>query len=251
MGGDVIIEIRNLQVSIQGEEILKGINLTLKKGEVHALMGRNGSGKSTLAKVLMGHSDYEITEGEVTIDGNNLLEMEPWERARLGVFMSFQYPQAIPGLQVGNFLRKSVVAIRGENAPSAREFRAELNEAMEKLGVEKKFLSRYVNDGFSGGESKRLEILQLMLMQPRLAILDEADSGLDIDALKTVSAGINASLDHAACLIITHYQRILNHVNPNHVHVLINGEIVASGGPELAAQLEERGYDWLEVEGTS
>jgi Fe-S cluster assembly ATP-binding protein len=199
----------------------------------------------------MGHSDYEVTEGEVTIDGNNLLEMEPWERARLGVFMSFQYPQAIPGLQVGNFLRKSVVAIRGENAPSAREFRAELNEAMEKLGVEKKFLSRYVNDGFSGGESKRLEILQLMLMQPRLAILDEADSGLDIDALKTVSAGINASLDHAACLIITHYQRILNHVNPNHVHVLINGEIVASGGPELAAQLEERGYDWLEVEGTS
>ncbi|MDP7311944.1 MAG: Fe-S cluster assembly ATPase SufC [Candidatus Thalassarchaeaceae archaeon] len=251
MGGDVIIEIRNLQVSIQGEEILKGINLTLKKGEVHALMGRNGSGKSTLAKVLMGHSDYEVTEGEVTIDGNNLLEMEPWERARLGVFMSFQYPQAIPGLQVGNFLRKSVVAIRGENAPSAREFRAELNEAMEKLGVEKKFLSRYVNDGFSGGESKRLEILQLMLMQPRLAILDEADSGLDIDALKTVSAGINASLDHAACLIITHYQRILNHLNPNHVHVLINGEIVASGGPELAAQLEERGYDWLEVEGTS
>ena len=251
MSGDGIIEIRNLQVSIQGEEVLKGINLTLKKGEVHALMGRNGSGKSTLAKVLMGHSDYEVTEGEVIFDGNNLLEMEPWNRARLGVFMSFQYPQAIPGLQVGNFLRKSVVAIRGGNAPSAREFRAELNEAMEKLGVEKKFLSRYVNDGFSGGESKRLEILQLMLMQPRLAILDEADSGLDIDALKTVSAGINASLDNAACLIITHYQRILNHVNPNHVHVLIDGEIVASGGPELAAKLEEKGYDWLEAEGTS
>ncbi|MDP6742168.1 MAG: Fe-S cluster assembly ATPase SufC [Candidatus Thalassarchaeaceae archaeon] len=251
MGEDGIIEIRNLQASIQGEEVLKGINLTLKKGEVHALMGRNGSGKSTLAKVLMGHSDYEVTEGEVIFDGNNLLEMEPWNRARLGVFMSFQYPQAIPGLQVGNFLRKSVVAIRGENAPSAREFRAELNEAMEKLGIEKKFLSRYVNDGFSGGESKRLEILQLMLMQPRLAILDETDSGLDIDALKTVSAGINASLDNAACLIITHYQRILNHVNPNHVHVLIDGKIVASGGPELAAQLEERGYDWLEAEGTS
>ncbi len=245
MGGDGIIEIRNLQVFIQGEEILKGINLTLKKGEVHALMGRNGSGKSTLAKVLMGHPDYEVTGGEATIDGNNLLEMEPWERARLGVFMSFQYPQSISGLKVGNFLRKSVVAIQGENAPSAREFRTELNEAMKKLGVDNKILSRYVNDGFSGGEKKMFEILQLMLMKPQFVILDETDSGLDIDALKTVATGINSSVGNAACLIITHYQRILSHINPDYVHVLIDGRIVESGGPELAISLEEKGYEWL------
>ena len=164
--------------------------------------------------------------------------------------MSFQYPQAVPGLQVGNFLRKSVQAIRGENAPNAREFRKELNACMEKLDVDKKFLGRYVNDGFSGGEKKRLEILQLMLLQPQIAILDETDSGLDIDALRTVSTGINASVDNAACLIITHYQRILDHVNPNFVHVLIDGKIVATDGPELATKLEERGYDWLE-EGAS
>ncbi|HJM18854.1 MAG TPA: Fe-S cluster assembly ATPase SufC [Candidatus Thalassarchaeaceae archaeon] len=250
MRGNGILEIHDLHASIQGEKILKGINLILKKGEVHALMGRNGSGKSTLAKVIMGHPDYEVTSGTITLDGQNILEMEPWKRARLGVFMSFQYPQAVPGLQVGNFLRKSVQAIRGENAPNAREFRKELNACMEKLDVDKKFLGRYVNDGFSGGEKKRLEILQLMLLQPQIAILDETDSGLDIDALRTVSTGINASVDNAACLIITHYQRILDHVNPNFVHVLIDGKIVATDGPELATKLEERGYDWLE-EGAS
>ncbi len=248
MRGNGILEIHDLHASIQGEKILKGINLILKKGEVHALMGRNGSGKSTLAKVIMGHPDYEVTSGTITLDGQNILEMEPWKRARLGVFMSFQYPQAVPGLQVGNFLRKSVQAIRGENAPNAREFRKELNACMEKLDVDKKFLGRYVNDGFSGGEKKRLEILQLMLLQPQIAILDETDSGLDIDALRTVSTGINASVDNAACLIITHYQRILDHVNPNFVHVLIDGKIVATDGPELATKLEERGYDWLEEE---
>jgi Fe-S cluster assembly ATP-binding protein len=248
--GNGILEIHDLHASIQGEKILKGINLILKKGEVHALMGRNGSGKSTLAKVIMGHPDYEVTSGTITLDGQNILEMEPWKRARLGVFMSFQYPQAVPGLQVGNFLRKSVQAIRGENAPNAREFRKELNACMEKLDVDKKFLGRYVNDGFSGGEKKRLEILQLMLLQPQIAILDETDSGLDIDALRTVSTGINASVGNAACLIITHYQRILDHVNPNFVHVLIDGKIVATDGPELATKLEERGYDWLE-EGAS
>ena len=250
MRGNGILEIHDLHASIQGEKILKGINLILKKGEVHALMGRNGSGKSTLAKVIMGHPDYEVTSGTITLDGQNILEMEPWKRARLGVFMSFQYPQAVPGLQVGNFLRKSVQAIRGENAPNAREFRKELNACMEKLDVDKKFLGRYVNDGFSGGEKKRLEILQLMLLQPQIAILDETDSGLDIDALRTVSTGINASVGNAACLIITHYQRILDHVNPNFVHVLIDGKIVATDGPELATKLEERGYDWLE-EGAS
>lgn len=246
MAEEGVLKIVGLCAAINGEEILRGIDLTMKKGEVHALMGRNGSGKSTLAKVLMGHPDYEVTGGEVTLDGQDLLAMEPWERARLGVFMSFQYPQAIPGLQVGNFLRKSVQAIRGDNMPKAREFRKELNAAMEKLGVDKKFLARYVNDGFSGGEKKRLEILQLMLLQPQLAILDETDSGLDIDALRTVSLGINATIGNSACMIITHYQRILDHIQPDFVHVLIDGRIVASAGAELVAKLEEQGYDWLE-----
>ncbi|MDC3291149.1 Fe-S cluster assembly ATPase SufC [Euryarchaeota archaeon] len=244
-----VVEIRNLHVSIGDEAILNGINLTMKKGEIHALMGRNGSGKSTLAKVLMGHPEYEVTDGTVTIDGEDILSLEPWERARLGVFLSFQYPQSVPGLQVGNFLRKSVAAIRGGNAPKAREFRKELKTCMDLLDVDKKFLGRYVNDGFSGGEKKRLEILQLMLLKPQLAVLDETDSGLDIDALRTVATGINSSVGNAACLIITHYQRILDHVNPTYVHVIVDGKIVASGGPELALKLEDKGYEWLEVEG--
>ena len=246
MGGDGILEISDLHVSIQGEEILKGIDMTLKKGEIHALMGRNGSGKSTLAKVLMGHPEYKVTDGTVTLDGEDVLSLEPWERARLGIFLSFQYPQSVPGLQVGNFLRKSVAAIRGENTPKARDFRKELNNCMELLSVDKKFLGRYVNDGFSGGEKKRLEILQLMLLKPQLAILDETDSGLDIDALRTVATGINASVGNAACLIITHYQRILEHVNPTYVHVIVDGRIASSGGPELALKLEDKGYEWLE-----
>lgn len=241
-----VVEIQNLHVSIGDESILNGIDLTMKKGEVHALMGRNGSGKSTLAKVLMGHPEYEVTDGTVTLDGEDILSLEPWERARLGVFLSFQYPQSVPGLQVGNFLRKSVAAIRGENTPGARDFRKELNTCMEKLGVDKKFLGRYVNDGFSGGEKKRLEILQLMLLKPQLAILDETDSGLDIDALRTVATGINASVGNSTCLIITHYQRILDHVKPDYVHVMIDGRIASSGGAELAHKLEERGYEWLE-----
>lgn len=251
MGEEGVLEIRNLHVAIGDEPILKGIDLTLRKGEIHALMGRNGSGKSTLANVLMGHPDYDITEGTVTLDGENLLELAAWERARKGVFLSFQYPQSVPGLKVGNFLRKSVQALHGENAPSAREFRAELNAAMEALGMDKKFLGRYVNDGFSGGEKKRFEILQLMLIKPRIAILDETDSGLDIDAMRTVAKGINASVDNAACLIITHYQRILEHVNPDYVHVLIDGQIVASSGYELAMELEEKGYEWLEQEASA
>jgi Fe-S cluster assembly ATP-binding protein len=240
------LEIRNLHAKVGDELILNGIDLTLKKGEIHALMGRNGSGKSTLAKVLMGHPDYEVTEGTATLGGEDILSMAPWERARIGVFLSFQYPQAVPGLQVGNFLRKSVTAIRGGDAPKAREFRKEMNAAMDLLSVDKKFLGRYVNDGFSGGEKKRLEILQLMLLKPQLAILDETDSGLDIDALRTVAAGINSAVENAGCLIITHYQRILEYVKPDFVHVIIEGKIVSSGGPELALKLEERGYEWLE-----
>ena len=246
MSDGQVLEIRDLHVSIGDEEILRGINLSLSEGEVNALMGRNGSGKSTLALVLMGHPAYEVTGGEILLDGENLLEMEPWERARAGVFLSFQYPQAVPGLQVGNFLRKSIQAIKGEDAPPAREFRKQLNDACDLLGIDKKFLARYVNDGFSGGEKKRFEILQLMLLKPRVAILDETDSGLDIDAMRAVADGINASVDGAACLIITHYQRILEHVHPDHVHVLIDGRIVASDGYELAEQLEDKGYEWLD-----
>ncbi len=246
MSDGQVLEIRDLHVSIGDEEILRGITLSLSEGEVNALMGRNGSGKSTLALVLMGHPAYEVTGGEILLDGENLLEMEPWERARAGVFLSFQYPQAVPGLQVGNFLRKSIQAIKGEDAPPAREFRKQLNDACDLLGIDKKFLARYVNDGFSGGEKKRFEILQLMLLKPRVAILDETDSGLDIDAMRAVADGINASVDGAACLIITHYQRILEHVHPDHVHVLIDGRIVASDGYELAEQLEDKGYEWLD-----
>ena len=248
MADDPILRIENLHVSIDGTEILRGINLEIKAGEIHALMGRNGSGKSTLANVLMGHPAYDITAGEIEFLGENLLEMKPWERARAGVFLSFQYPQAVPGLQVGNFLRKSVQAIHGEDAPSARDFRKELNAAMAELDVDKKFLGRYVNDGFSGGEKKRFEILQLLLIKPRLAVLDETDSGLDIDALHKVANGINAATSGAnACLIITHYQRILDHVVPTHVHVMIEGLLVRTGGPELAMRVEEDGYEWLEV----
>jgi Fe-S cluster assembly ATP-binding protein len=211
-------------------------------------MGRNGSGKTTAANIIMGHPDFEVEEGDVLLSGENLLELEPWERAREGVFLSFQYPQAVPGLQVGNFLRKSVASIRGEEAAKGADFRRELNEAMDTLNIPRNFLSRYVNDGFSGGEKKRFEILQLLLLKPKLAILDETDSGLDIDGIKTVAAGINAAVrgTDSAALIITHYSRILEHVQPDKIHVLIGGQIVATGGPELAMQLEERGYEWLD-----
>ena len=249
MSGKTILRISNLHVSIQDTVILRGIDLEIKAGEVHALMGRNGSGKSTLANVLMGHPTYEITDGTIEFLGEDLTEMEPWERARAGVFLSFQYPQAVPGLQVGNFLRKSVQAIRGDDAPGARDFRAELNAVMTELDVDKQFLGRYVNDGFSGGEKKRFEILQLLLNRPRLAVLDETDSGLDIDALQTVANGINsATSSESGCLIITHYQRILDHVKPSHVHIMIDGKIVKSGGADLALEVEAKGYEWLSGE---
>ena len=246
MVGEPVLEIIDLHVETSESKILSGINLVINPGEIHALMGRNGSGKSTLALTLMGHPSYEITKGEVIFKGTKLDEMEPFERARLGLFLSFQYPQSIPGLQVGNFLRKSVSAIRGNDAPTAKEFRQEIRQKMDELKIDKSFLSRYVNDGFSGGEKKRFEILQMALMKPSLAVLDETDSGLDIDALKTVAEGVNAIVENSACLIITHYQRMLNYIKPHFVHVMIDGKIVKSGGAELALELEDRGYDWLE-----
>ena len=243
-----LLEIRNLHAGIDDIQILKGINLSIAPGEIHAIMGRNGSGKTTAANIIMGHPDFEVEDGQVMLSGENLLELEPWERAREGVFLSFQYPQAVPGLQVGNFLRKSVASIRGEGAAKGADFRSELNDAMDTLDIPRSFLSRYVNDGFSGGEKKRFEILQLLLLKPKLVILDETDSGLDIDGIKTVAAGVNAAVrgTDSAALIITHYSRILEHVKPDKVHVLMGGQIVATGGPELATQLEEQGYEWLD-----
>ena len=249
-GEGALLEICDLHAGIDGNEILKGIELRMGPGEIHAIMGRNGSGKTTTANVIMGHPDFEVEKGDVILEGESLLELEPWERARKGVFLSFQYPQAVPGLQVGNFLRKSVASIRGEEEAKGGVFREDLTNAMEYLDIPRSFMSRYVNDGFSGGEKKRFEILQLMLLKPRLAVLDETDSGLDIDGIRTVSEGVNAAIrgTDSAALIITHYSRILEHVQPDMVHVLLDGRIVASGGPELATKLEERGYEWLKGE---
>lgn len=245
-----LLEIKSLYAGIDGNQILKGIDLEIGPGEIHAIMGRNGSGKTTTANVIMGHPEFEVEKGKVILDGEDLLEMEAWERARAGVFLSFQYPQAVPGLQVGNFLRKSVSSIRGEEAAKGSIFRDSLTSAMESLDVPRSFLARYVNDGFSGGEKKRFEILQLMLLKPKLAVLDETDSGLDIDGIRTVSEGINAAIrgSGSGALVITHYSRILEHINPDKVHVLMDGRIVASGGAELATKLEEQGYEWLQQE---
>ena len=244
-----LLKIQDLYAGIEDTPILKGINLNIKPGEIHAIMGRNGSGKTTTANIIMGHPDYEVEGGIVELNGENLLEMETWERARKGVFLSFQYPQSVPGLQVGNFLRKSVAAILGDEAAKGPQFRKKLKESMKELDIPASFLGRYVNDGFSGGEKKRFEILQLMLIKPKLAILDETDSGLDIDGIRTVAKGINAAIrgTDSGALIITHYSRILEHVQPDKIHVLIAGKIVKTGGPELALELEEKGYDWLET----
>ena len=243
---EVLLRVENLHVSVGDTPIIQGISLEMNRGEIHAIMGRNGAGKSTLANVIMGHPAYQITSGTILYKGKNIEDMEVFERARAGMFLSFQYPAAIPGVQVGTFLRKSVASVRGET-PSPRAFRQELNEAMKQLDMDKSFLSRYVNDGFSGGEKKRLEILQMLLLQPHLALLDETDSGLDIDALRIVAKGINAVAKNTGCLIITHYQRLLDLVKPDVVHVLIDGKIVESGGPELALKLEKEGYDWLDA----
>jgi Fe-S cluster assembly ATP-binding protein len=246
-----ILEIRNLHVTVEDQPILRGVDLTIKQGEVHALMGPNGSGKSTLAKTLMGHPEYEVTGGEILFKGQNLLDLEPDQRSRLGLFLAFQYPVAIPGVSVANFIRMAINVRRKEMAPedkgiSIPEFRRFLKAKMDLLQMDHAFAGRYLNDGFSGGEKKRAEILQMAALEPEIAVLDETDSGLDIDALRIVSDGVNALAGpNLGVLVITHYQRILNYVKPQHVHIMLGGRVVESGGPDLALHLEERGYDWL------
>jgi Fe-S cluster assembly ATP-binding protein len=243
--------IKNLHARIEENEILKGVNLTVKQGEIHALMGPNGTGKSTLAYVLMGHPNYEVTEGEVLFKGVNILELAPDERSRLGVFLAFQYPVSIPGVSVANFLRTAVNARRSAEDPDDKgipipEFRSMLKEKMDLLKMDHSFAGRYLNEGFSGGEKKRAEILQMAALTPEIAILDETDSGLDIDALRIVADGVNAlSSGDLGVLVITHYQRILNYIKPDFVHIMLDGRIVESGGPDLAITLEEHGYNWL------
>lgn len=245
------LEIKNLHVNIEDKEILKGLSLTIKQGEVHAIMGPNGTGKSTLAYTLMGHPNYTVTDGEVLLDGENVLEMEPDERSRAGIFLAFQYPVAIPGVTVANFLRSAINSRRRAANPEDKgmpipEFRKMLKEKMDMLKMDHSFAGRYLNDGFSGGEKKRAEILQMAALKPRFAVLDETDSGLDIDALRIVSEGVNAlSGSELGVLVITHYQRLLNYIKPQFVHVMMGGRIVESGGPDLALHLEEQGYDWL------
>ncbi len=243
--------IRNLHVSIEGKEILKGLDLTIRQGEIHAIMGPNGTGKSTLAYALMGHPSYEVTEGEVIYKGENILELEPDERSRKGIFLAFQYPVSIPGVTVANFLRTAINSRRKADNPSDKgiaipEFRKMMRERMEHLKMDSSFAGRYLNEGFSGGEKKRAEILQMAVLKPEIAILDETDSGLDIDALRIVSEGVNALRGpDLGALVITHYQRILNYIKPDFVHVMLGGRIVESGGADLALHLEEHGYEWV------
>ena len=245
---DHFFVIDDLHASIEGKEIVKGVSLVIERGEKVALMGPNGSGKSSLAGAVMGHPSVQVTAGRVFLEGEDITELPPDEKARRGLFLAFQYPVAIPGVSVANFLRAAVNARRGRDLP-IREFRLELIGAMKALDVDSAFAGRYLNDGFSGGEKKRIEILQMSLLQPRVAILDETDSGLDIDALRVVSDGVNrASGTETGCLVVTHYQRLLNYIKPDRVHVLMDGRIVRSGGPELALTLEERGYEWIERE---
>jgi len=245
------LEIKNLHVGIEGKEIVKGLSLTINPGEIHAIMGPNGTGKSTLSYALMGHPNYEVTEGEVWFKGQNILELEPDERSRLGLFLAFQYPVAIPGVTVANFLRSAINSRRRAENPEDKgipipEFRKLLKGKMEMLKMDQAFAGRYLNDGFSGGEKKRAEILQMATLQPNIAILDETDSGLDIDALRIVSEGVNALMNNdMGVLVITHYQRLLNYIKPHFVHVMMGGRIVESGGPDLALHLEEHGYDWV------
>jgi Fe-S cluster assembly ATP-binding protein len=245
------LEIKNLHVNIDGKEILKGLDLSVEQGKIHAIMGPNGTGKSTLAYTLMGHPSYMVTEGEVHFKGQNILELEPDERSRLGIFLAFQYPVAIPGVTVANFLRTAINARRRALNPEDKgmpipEFRKLLKEKMDLLHMDHTFAGRYLNEGFSGGEKKRAEILQLATLKPEIAILDETDSGLDIDALRIVADGVNALMSSdMGMLVITHYQRLLNYIKPDYVHVMLDGRIVESGGPDLALHLEDQGYDWV------
>lgn len=247
------LEIRNLhaQVEEDGTPILRGVNLTINQGEIHAMMGPNGSGKSTLANVLMGNPVYEVTEGEVIFDGEDVLDMEPDERSRAGLFLAFQYPVSIPGVTLANFLRQAINARMKAEDPESKgipipQFVRMMRGKMTDLGIDHSFAGRYLNEGFSGGEKKRAEVLQMAVLEPTIAIMDETDSGLDIDALRIVAEGVNKLTGpEMGSLIITHYQRMLDYIKPHYVHVMMNGRIVESGGPELALQLEENGYDWL------
>lgn len=249
MAGSVL-EIKNLHVSIEDKEILKGVDLTIKGGEFHAVMGPNGTGKSTLASAIMGHPSYEVTEGSITLDGEDVLEMEVDERGRAGLFLAMQYPSEISGVTTSEFLRSAMNVRREEGDEiSLMKFIKEMDEALDFLEIDKNMAQRYLNEGFSGGEKKRNEILQLLLLKPEIAILDEIDSGLDIDALKVVSKGINKMRDDKfGTLIITHYQRLLNYITPDFVHIMMNGRVVKSGGPELAKRLEAEGYEWIKEE---
>jgi Fe-S cluster assembly ATP-binding protein len=245
------LEIRNLHVNVENQPILKGVNLIVQQGEVHALMGPNGSGKSTLSNTIMGHPAYEVTGGQIIFDGVDIVELESDERAQLGLFLAFQYPVAIPGVTLANFLRNAINAHMKAEEPESKgiaipAFRKLMVEKMDMLDMDHGFAGRYLNDGFSGGEKKRAEILQMAVLEPKIAILDETDSGLDIDALRIVSEGVNRlSSPDLGILVITHYQRILNYIKPQYVHIMLDGQIVESAGADLALQLEERGYDWL------
>jgi Fe-S cluster assembly ATP-binding protein len=247
-----MLSIKNLHASIGDKEILKGINLEVKAGEIHAIMGPNGAGKSTLASIIAGNETYEVTEGEISLDGEDLSELAPEERAHKGVFLSFQYPVEIPGVSVTNFMRTAINETRKANGLEempAKDMLKVIREKSELLEIDRKFLSRSLNEGFSGGEKKRNEIFQMAMLEPKLAILDETDSGLDIDALRIVANGVNKlKSDKNAIVVITHYQRLLDYIVPDFVHVLYNGKIVKSGGKELAHELEEKGYDWIKLE---
>jgi Fe-S cluster assembly ATP-binding protein len=247
-----LLEIKNLHVSVDNHEILKGINLTIKPGEVHSIMGPNGSGKSTLAQVLARRDAYHVTTGSVTLDGKDLLEMKPDEAACEGVFLAFQYPVEIPGISNAYFLRSALNAqrkFRGEEEMDAMDFLPFFREKLRLLEMDEKLMNRSLNEGFSGGEKKRNEVLQMSILQPKLAVLDETDSGLDIDALRIVAQGVNALRSpERSFLVVTHYQRLLNYIKPDFVHVLVDGRIVRSGGPELALELEDKGYGWIEQE---
>jgi len=238
-----LLDVQDLHVSVEGKEILKGLTLAVKAGEVHAIMGPNGSGKSTLSFCLMGHPKYQVTSGRILYKGEDIMALSPDERAKKGIFLAFQYPTAIPGVTIINFLRAALRGVRGAEVP-VKEFRQTVKAQLKALGVPDAFMNRYVNDGFSGGEKKRLEILQMAVLAPSLAVLDETDSGLDIDALKTVAAGINMQRSPSrGILLITHYQRLLNYIKPDFVHVMVDGRVVRSGGAELALELESKGYE--------
>ena len=248
---DYTLDIKDLQVSIEGKEILKGITLTIKSGEFHAIMGPNGTGKSTLAAAIMGHPKYDVTQGSITLNGEDVLEMEVDERARAGLFLGMQYPSEITGVTTSDFLRSSINARREEGDEiSLMKFIKQMDGALADLSIDQSMAQRYLNEGFSGGEKKRNEILQLLMLQPGIAILDEIDSGLDIDALKVVAEGVNKVREKTGlgCLIITHYQRLLNYIKPDHVHVIMQGKVVKSGGAELAERLENEGYEWVKEE---